>query len=226
MEYKKITTPQNYRWFFFDTEFVDYQDNHVFIQFAYKIYLNNKVIEEADFYLNPQIELPKFVTRITGITDEILLNQGYEYQNGIEKILQILLRHYQNVIFVGHGLQNDFHLLFRIVDQMENLQSPVYLNFRQLWNDNVLRIYDIQESEKFLAGNQKQRKLAFLMNQYDVFIDTEELHNALYDIKAIKLIFEAQSFKWFEQFNYLPLIFMKKINREEQAEQQTNENQN
>ena len=216
LDYQKLTSRKNHKWFIFDTEFVDNHQHCALIQFAYKIYQNDHLIEEDDFYLNPKIKLPERVKNLTGISDQTLSNEGLNYQEGLAKIIKIFLKHYQDVIFVGHSIQSDFHIIFRIIDKQDDLINSQYLEFQQLWTDNLIAIYDTQEAEKKLSKTNRNLSLEKLMERHDLILGTDDLHNALYDIKAIKLIFDAQIFKWLDEFDYLPLVYVKKKNEEEQ----------
>lgn len=65
-----------------------------------------KILDEFHTLLNPKEEIPQFITSLTGITNEMLVDAPY-----FEEIEQALFDFLQGQIFVAHNVQFDYNFI-------------------------------------------------------------------------------------------------------------------
>ncbi len=65
-----------------------------------------KVVEQYQTLVNPEVEVPEFISRMTGITDSQLVNQPL-----FSDIAEELLPKFEDAIFVAHNVNFDYSFL-------------------------------------------------------------------------------------------------------------------
>lgn len=195
------------RWLVFDTEFIARYGICAFLQFAAQLFYNQRVWQRESFYFRSPVQsLPKWVVKYTGITSEKLAT-GYPPEQGLQKMLAVLMQ--DDLIYVGHGIQSDFRLLFKIIyEQFPHLVTPAVAQFYHRWYHNQLPIYDTQLAAAILSGQSAKRpKLQVLMERYDIVLNADYLHAADFDVAAILAVFQQQVFLWLQHGEQIPLYF-------------------
>ena len=62
-----------------------------------------KIIDEFTTLLNPEIEIPEFIVRLTGITDKMVVNAPKFYE-----VAKQILEFINNCVFVAHNVSFDY----------------------------------------------------------------------------------------------------------------------
>ena len=73
------------------------------IEFAVIVFDESGIIDEYETLINPEKSVPPFISHMTGITDEMLVNAPKFYEVA-KKIIEIT----DNCIFVAHNVRFDF----------------------------------------------------------------------------------------------------------------------
>jgi len=153
------------------------------IQIAFKV-LNDRhqEINYGSFYINPIKRLPEIITKITGITPEILQTQGYKNSVAAGKYMNLIWR-YQPATLVGHNLISfDYPILH---NWMERHYSG---RFKQ---PPVTQLIDTMHLASAKFKTSKWLKLEECGRRLDILFNKEQLHNAIEDVKLTKEVYLA-----------------------------------
>jgi len=151
------------------------------IQIAWSVLgIGRKPLEDGSFYVNPGFPLHKPVIRLTGITDEILIERGYGDGPATRKYMDLIWR-FQPCTLVGHNLISfDYPILH---NWMERFHSG---KFKQ---PPIVSLVDTMHlaSVKWKTG--KWLKLEECARRLDILFNKEQLHNAIEDVKLTKAVY-------------------------------------
>ena len=123
----------------------------------------NKIVDTYDTLLKIDGYLNPFITRLTGITNE-MLEEGIEQQNALEGFVEFA----GNEIIMGHNVNFDINFIY---DKCES-----YLDY-YLSNDFV----DTMRIAKHVLPNVRNYKLGTLADYFDV--DYRNAHRGLKDVE-------------------------------------------
>ncbi len=141
---------------------------------------NNEIIDEFQFLINIGHKLNNFISNLTGITDEMLLNG---------KDIDVVLKKFKDFIgdniLVGHNVNFDINFLYD--------KSALYIN-EYLKNDFI----DTMRIAKKLLPNLPNYKLSTLSNHFG--IDYSNAHRGLEDVKITYEVYNK--LKYYEENYY------------------------
>lgn len=133
------------------------------IEFAVVIYDGEKIIDSFESLVHPERSIPSFITRITGITDDILIGAPKFYEIA-KKIVKIT----EGCIFVAHNSRFDYSFV-----QEEFSKLGFTYSRKQLCTVKLFR--------KLLPGL-KSYALGNLIKEFKINVDSR--HRAMADVKA------------------------------------------
>lgn len=125
--------------------------------------INNKVVDEFNVLINIHSQVPDNIVRLTGITDELLIDSGIEAKEAILLFDNFIC----DMVLVGHNVNFDINFLY---DYFE------YYMGKHLSNDFV----DTQRIAKGLIKDTYNHKLMTLARKFN--IKNENAHRALNDV--------------------------------------------
>jgi DNA polymerase III alpha subunit (gram-positive type) len=145
------------------------------IQLAYLVYdsaLNFK--EGSSFYINCREKIPEIITRITGITSDLLQTHGISPEDAVRQ-WQKVLKMYPPVTLIGYNLIN---FDFPMIQNWINKYSTIKFKYPP-----ICEIYDVMIT---IAEQRKSKwlKLIEAATLYCVNFEAEALHDAMTDIKV------------------------------------------
>ena len=129
---------------------------------------NNEIVDTFHTFVNPSIEIPFFITELTGITNEDVANAPNQ-EDSISALLQFIGAD----VIIGHNVRFDINFLNSTHESL-NTKTEIYSDTMYL-------------SRKALSDLGRHR-LIDLVNYYN--IETGRLHNALEDCKTTKIIYD------------------------------------
>ena len=113
--------------------------------------INNKVVDEFNVLINIHSQVPDNIVRLTGITNELLLNSGIEAKEAILLFDNFIC----DMVLVGHNVNFDINFLY---DYFE------YYMGKHLSNDFV----DTQRIAKGLIKDTYNYKLMTLARKFNI----------------------------------------------------------
>ncbi len=151
------------------------------IQIAWCVLGNERsVLEEGSFYINPGFPLPSVITRITGITQETLLQRGYGNGPATRKYMDLIWR-LQPCTLIGHNLVSfDYPILH---NWMERFYQG---RFKQ---PPVVKLVDTMHLAGIKWKTKKWLKLEECGKRLDILFNKEQLHNAKEDVRLTKEVY-------------------------------------
>ncbi len=120
---------------------------------------NGTVVETFSRIIDPKESLPEEIKRMTGISEEDILNYGVEEDDAIKDFLNFI----EDYPLVGHNILN-FDVPF--------IEARGGFKFKNRFSDTLL-------ISKFLAPNLKSHSLRNALNQFGILSD--EYHRAIND---------------------------------------------
>ena len=152
------------------------------IQIAWNTLKEKKLVEEGSFYINPGFPLSSIITRITGITQETLVERGYGNGPATRKYMDLIWK-WQPCTLVGHNLISfDFPILH---NWMERFYKG---KFKQ---PPVVKLIDTMHLASIKWKTKKWFKLEECGKKLDILFNKEQLHNAIEDVKLTKEVYLA-----------------------------------
>ncbi|MCI6788253.1 MAG: exonuclease domain-containing protein [Mollicutes bacterium] len=135
-------------------------------------------------YIKSQGPVGYVVTNLTGITDELLKEQGVSFKEGIEKFKRFLKSDFSNKVFATYG-NFDLRLLKVTSDLNDMMQDELILNiFKNHW-----------DLASFFARYMRNSKGSFLslkdsLSIFNVTFDGEE-HDPSFDAYNLALLYDS-----------------------------------
>jgi len=130
---------------------------------------NGKIIDKFETLINPKVPIPRFITNLTGINNELVKNSP-----SIDKILPDFLRFVNNLPIVAHNASFDHGFI--------SYNVLKYLN-KEFNNQKICT--------KLLANrllpNLKSKKLSSLCEYFN--LNNENAHRAMSDVKVTYQLF-------------------------------------
>ena len=142
--------------------------------------IGRKPLEEGSFYVKPDIALSPIITRLTGITPEILSQRGYGNGPATRKYMDLIWR-FQPCTLVGHNLISfDYPIL-------HNWMECFYRGrFKQ---PPVVKLVDTMHLASVKWKTKKWMKLEDCATRLDILFNREQLHNAIEDARLTKEVY-------------------------------------
>ena len=159
-----------------------------------------KIIEEYQTLVNPETRIPRFITRLTGIDNEMVKNAPK-----INKVLPSFIEFLGQDIFVAHNVTFDYGFI------EQNLKRYHDYNIK---NEKLCT----RKLANRMHPEMPSKRLADLCQKYS--IQNEQAHRALGDVRATAEIFSKMKTKLEEKgikeneitkFEKLPLACCHKI---------------
>lgn len=151
------------------------------IQIAWSVLgTGRKQLEEGSFYINPHSPLPQVITRLTGITDEILLARGYGNGPATRKYMELIWR-LQPCTLVGHNLISfDYPILHNWMERfhMGRFKQPP-----------IVKLVDTMHLASVKWKTKKWMKLEDCATRLDILFNREQLHNAMEDVRLTREVY-------------------------------------
>ncbi len=157
---------------FFDTETSGLNcDSCKIIELAMLTVEDGKIIEDYDKFINIREELPSNITKITGITDDMLKSDGVSEREVAEDVFERLT---PETLMIAHNCQFDLSFLYMLLkrhfpDEADEIVSNVF------WLDTLTVLKDRKEYP---------HKLADAVSHYG--IEKVNFHRAIDDTKALR----------------------------------------
>lgn len=149
--------------------------------------IDNKIVKTYQQLVNPGYEIDKYITELTGITNE-MLSSAPKFENVINEILDFI----SNDIIVGHNVNFDINFLYDNILMYKN---------KSLSNDYI----DTMRFARKLCKELNHHRLIDLTQHFN--IDVQEYHRALSDCKSTYLIYNELKKIALVQFNNLDEFF-------------------
>jgi DNA polymerase-3 subunit alpha (Gram-positive type) len=132
---------------------------------------NGEIIDKFSELIDPNRPLPKKITEITGITDEMLKGKPSE-----EEVIRKFIEWYGSYPMVAHNAKFDVSFL-EMAYQKYDLGT---------FNNTVI---DTLELSRTMDSNFSRHSLSALVKRYDIPFDEDSHHRGDYDAEATALIF-------------------------------------
>lgn len=133
--------------------------------------LNGEIIDKYDELINPGRPLPKKITEVTSITDDMLQDKDNE-ENAIKRFIEW----YEDFPMVAHNAKFDVSFL-EMAHQKYNLGE---------FKNTVI---DTLELSRTMDSSFGRHSLSALVKRYDVPFDEESHHRGDYDAEATAYVF-------------------------------------
>lgn len=128
---------------------------------------DGEIVDETDFFINPDLELSKLTTDLTGITNE-MVRGGLGIKDAIAQIRRFI----GDYILVSHNATFDVGFLN---EALKNNGLPFI--------DNP--IVDTLPLSRYMLPNQKSHTLGSVCRAFDVSYDESSAHRAIYDAQVL-----------------------------------------
>ncbi|PZW00555.1 PolC-type DNA polymerase III [Metamycoplasma auris] len=171
------------------------------IEFGASIIKNGKQIEKIQFFLKTNKPLTQKIQELTNI-NESMLAKGYEQEEGIKKIYEIL----NNRIAVAHNGSFDMRMCFQKFKELN-------LDISNLVCIDTLRVSYLLDTDDRL------HKLERVCKRFNIAYNVAEAHRADYDANVLaqvwlrmisRLNIEKQIFSSMDLFNYDTSLWAKR----------------
>ncbi|MCK5107364.1 MAG: 3'-5' exonuclease [Nanoarchaeota archaeon] len=129
---------------------------------------NKKIVDKFHTLINPEVKIPSFITRLTGIDNELVKNKPL-----IHEVLPNFLNFLENEVIVAHCATFDYGFLLKNCEEHNLIFNNEKLCTRKLANR--------------LLTNLPSKKLSCLCEYYD--LTNETAHRALSDTLVTAEIF-------------------------------------
>ena len=128
---------------------------------------NGQIIDKFDSLVNPGRNIPEFISNLTGITNELVMDAP-----PIETVLPLFLKFVQDSIVVGHNANFDINFLYDAC--IEHLNEPFTNNF-----------VDTMRISRNLFRGEKHHRLRDLVDRFNIVPSVE--HRALGDVMSTQM---------------------------------------
>lgn len=145
---------------------------------------DGEVVETFSELINPGIEIPPFITQLTGITDDMVADKG-----SIHEILQKFVDFAEDYVLLGHNLRFDFSFLKQ---NAANLKIPFE-------KEGIDTLKIARKVHKELES----RSLEYLCRYYNIL--DENHHRAFNDADITSKLYLIMGERFAEEF---PEIFL------------------
>jgi len=137
------------------------------IEFGACKYKNGTIVDEVDFFVNPDIPLSKVTTTLTGITDE-------DVQGGkpIKQALKDIIEFCQDCILVTHNALFDYGF---INEALRKNNMPLMTN----------PVIDTLPLSRYMYTDIKYHSLGAVSRRVKVDYDEDSAHRAIYDAQVL-----------------------------------------
>lgn len=153
------------------------------IQIAWIILNDRKQeVDGGSFYINSTNKLPSLITRLTGITQEILQKQGYSSSVATHKYMDLIWQ-YQPATLVGHNIISfDYPILHNWMEKYfeGKLKQPPFV-----------QLIDTMHLASVKFKTRKWLKLEECAKRLNIIFNKEQLHNATEDVRLTKAVYLA-----------------------------------
>ncbi|MCX7882353.1 MAG: single-stranded-DNA-specific exonuclease RecJ [Brevinematales bacterium] len=136
---------------------------------------NGVILDTFQCFLKTEKPLPKEISRLTGITQEMLEKEGLPPREALEKFFAFA----ENKKIIGHNLA-DFDMRF--------LQHALR---KYLGKHFSPPIEDTLRLSKILFPKLKDHKLSTLAEELGIYIDTSQLHRASFDAELCAKVYRS-----------------------------------
>lgn len=131
---------------------------------------NNEIIDEFQTLINPEKKIPKFITKLTGISDEMVKDAPKIYE-----VMPDFIKFIGNDILVAHNASFDYGFL--------EYNAKIHAQ-HNMENQKICTI----KLARRLVPNAGSRKLLSLCEYFN--ITNETAHRAMSDVLATKELFQ------------------------------------
>ena len=142
------------------------------IEFGAVKVVDGLVTSTIDILIDPEREIPKVITNLTGITNDMVKGQPT-----IKQALPTILEFIGDNILVTHNAQFDFSFL------QEELRNA---GFEQLQNT----VIDTLALSRFLFPESKRHNLGSLCKNMDITYNEDDAHRADYDARVLNDVWQ------------------------------------
>ena len=142
------------------------------IEFAGHKVVDGLVVSSLDILIDPQAPLPKDITRLTGIKEDMLVGKPT-----IREVIPQILAYLEGCVLVTHNAQFDFSFL------QEALKNN---GFDPLTNTVV----DTLALSRYLFPESKRHSLGALCKNMEVVYDEDAAHRADYDARVLNDVWQ------------------------------------
>ncbi|AWX42547.1 DNA polymerase III polC-type [Metamycoplasma cloacale] len=154
------------------------------IEFGAVVIQNGAIIEKQQFFLKPSKPIPAKIVELTKIDDNIVNEFGIEYNEGVQRIYNIL----KDKISVAHNANFDIGVCKE--------------NFKKLGLDTSrITAIDTLAVAHYLFPEFYKFKLGTVAKKFNVLYDSEIAHRADYDAEILAKVWKAMILKLSRQNN-------------------------
>lgn len=161
---------ETYVVFDLETTGLDPKDGNSIIEIGAVRVKDNKIIDRFDELIDPKMELSSEITKITNITNEMLIGKDSE-----EIIVKRFIEWAKDDILVAHNANFDLSFI-----------KMAYLKYN-LGKFNFT-VIDTLGISRFLESYERYHNLTSLMTRYKIVWDENKHHRADYDSEGTSLI--------------------------------------
>ncbi|WP_341508114.1 PolC-type DNA polymerase III [Mesomycoplasma ovipneumoniae] len=138
------------------------------IEFGALVFQDGIEIEKHQFFIKPSQKIPHLITKITGITQEMIDELAILPVVAVEKIEKII----KNSVLVAHNANFDFNFLNQFFKKhtQKSVENP---------------IIDTLEVSRFLNPSEKSHSLKNVAKRFEIYYDDEVAHRADYDAQIL-----------------------------------------
>ena len=150
------------------------------IQIAWIVLKKREEVGSGSFYINPRDSLSPKITRLTGITQEILVVKGYRDGPATSKYMSLIWS-YQPCTLIGHNLiAFDYPIL-------HNWMEHCY--FGRFKQPPVVKLVDTMHLASVKWKTKKWMKLEECATRLEILFNKEQLHNAIEDVRLTREVY-------------------------------------
>lgn len=154
----------------FDLETTGFDPNtNKIIEIGAIKYKGNKEVERFNYLINPQMNIPTKITKLTGITNEDVANC-----KTIDIILPKFIKFIENNLLVAHNGSFDFSFIEKALDDLE---------IKDFNNKNIDTLYIARNTIKDCSNHKLETLKAYFHLNYDS-------HRALSDCETTNYIYQ------------------------------------
>lgn len=160
---------------------------------------NNKVVDRFDELINPGVPLDPEITRITTITDDMLVGKRTE-----EEVVKDFIKWVGDDILVAHNAQFDLSFMKMAF-------------FKYSFGTFNYHVIDTLGLSRYLEPFERYHNLTVLSSRYAIQWDENKHHRADYDAEGTSLILyemlkrlEKRNIVTFEELSKIPKILINK----------------
>jgi len=144
------------------------KDRHKITEIAAIKVSNNKIENKFEQLVNPNVRIPSFITRLTGIDNEMVKNKP-----SIDEVLPKFLKFLKDDVMIAHNATFDHGFI----------SSNAYLLNQEFLNERLCTM-----KLAYRLTNLPSRKLSSLCAHFN--ISNNQAHRAMSDVKATYQVFD------------------------------------